>query len=279
MTDPNTRLSAQEYVAMMRQRRQAQQPEPVQPVQQPPTYQQPYNQQSIYNQQPVLSQQPVSPPAQDQATDLADYDDLDYPTDEEIDSDPTLTAAEKAEVKRRRSAFTESEMFPGQFVPVPEEDILLWEAASRPYKKRDRQYYTTIAVIVFLLSLILFFAGQFLPIAVVISVGFLAYVLSAVPPVMVKIKITTWGIRVEDQIYYWEQLGRFWLTDKYKQRLLHVETARFPGRITLLLGDQTEADITAILSQVLLKQKPEPTSFDKATDWLQKKIPIDTSEI
>lgn len=252
MNDANSRLSAKEYVAQMRLRRQSQAESSI-PTADEPVVSQPTNQPN--NPQP------------------------DYPTDEEIDSDPTLTAAEKAEVKRRRSAFTESEMFPGQFVPVPEEDILVWEAPSRPYKKRDRQYYTTIATIVFLLSLILFFAGQFLPIAVVIAVGFLAYVLSAVPPINVTNKITTWGIRIDKEIYYWEELGRFWFTDKFKQKLLNVETARFPGRITLLLSDKTESAITDILSQVLIKQKPEPTSFDKAADWLQKKIPIDTSDI
>jgi hypothetical protein len=271
VSDSNTRLSAQDYIALMRQRRQAEDVAAATQVQ-PSTHTQP----PIQVQQPAQTQQSqVIYETQPQAADYTSN----YPSDDEIDSDPYLTDAEKAEVKRSRSAFVESDMFPGQFVPIPEEDILVWEAPSRPYKKRDRQYYTTIAVIVFLLSLILFFAGQFLPIAVVIAVGFLAYVLSAVPPVMVKNKITTWGLRIEDQIYYWEEMGRFWFTDKYKQKMFHVEIARFPGRITIMLADQTEAEITEILSQVLIKQKPEPTAFDKAADWLQKKIPIDTSEI
>ncbi len=168
--------------------------------------------------------------------------------------------------------------FPGVPKPLPEETILDWYAPSRPFKKRTRQYYSTVAIIVILISMILFFAGQFLPIAVVISVAFLAYVLSVVPPGMVKHALTTFGIRVEGTLYYWDEMGRFWMTQKYGQPLLHIEVMRFPGRITLLLGDISEADMTEILSEVLLNQKPEPTFYDKAADWIQEKIPLEAEK-
>ncbi|HKY74256.1 MAG TPA: hypothetical protein VJ246_03025, partial [Patescibacteria group bacterium] len=66
--------------------------------------------------------------------------------------------------------------------PVKEETLFEWESPERPFKKRDREYYTTIGIIVFLLSIILFFAGQFLPIAVVVAFAFLSYTLASVPP-------------------------------------------------------------------------------------------------
>jgi hypothetical protein len=160
--------------------------------------------------------------------------------------------------------------------PQPEKVVLEWQAANRPFKKRNRQYYTTIAIIVFLISLILFFAGQFLPIAVVIAAGFLAYVLSAVPPETITNQITTYGIRNDAHLYYWEELGRFWYTEKHKQRLLHIEVARFPHQLTLLLGDRDEEEVTVVLGTVLLQEKPLPTTFDKAAAWLQEKIPLDT---
>lgn len=159
--------------------------------------------------------------------------------------------------------------------PIPEEDVFEWTAPSRPFKKRDRRYYTTVAAIVVLVSLILFFAGQFLPIAVVVSVGFLAYVLSSVPPHEVAIKLTTFGIRMENQLYYWEELGRFWFDEKFHQPLVHIETARFPGRMTLVLGPVPAADMRELLSEVLLEQKPEPTFIDKAGAWLEEKIPLE----
>jgi hypothetical protein len=175
-----------------------------------------------------------------------------------------------------RTAFEESEMFPGQFKPVPEETIVSWRAPSRPFKKRNKQFYTTVATIVFLISLILFFAGQFLPIAVVISVAFLAYVLSSVPPHEVTNKISTYGIRIEDELYYWEEMGRFWFEDKFQQKLLKVEVGRFPGRLTILLGEMDKEELEKLLKEVLVKEKPKDTFFDKSAKWLQEKVPLDS---
>ena len=174
-----------------------------------------------------------------------------------------------------KTAFAESELFPGQFKPIPEETIVTWQSPSRPFKKRNRQFYTTVATIVFLISLILFFAGQFLPIAVVISVAFLAYVLSSVPPHDVTNKISTYGIRIEDELYYWEEMGRFWFEEKFQQPLLKIEVGRFPGRLTIMLGEMQKTDIEELLKEVLVKEKPKDTFFDKSAKWLQDKIPLD----
>ncbi len=156
----------------------------------------------------------------------------------------------------------------------PEVAFLTWEAASRPFKKRDREFYTTVGVITFLLSLILFFAGQFLLIGVIISVAFLAYVLASVPPEKQQNSITNYGIRMETKLYYWAELGRFWFETKFKQPVLHIETGRFPGEITLMLGNQNEQEIKQLLSNFLIYERPTPTWFDQTSTWLQKKIPL-----
>lgn len=165
--------------------------------------------------------------------------------------------------------------FAGGAKPQTEQTLLTWSAASRPFKRRNKQFYTTIGIIVFLVSIILFFAGQFLPIAVVISVAFLAYVLSSVPPHEATYRITTFGVRIEDQLYYWEELGRFWFDERYQQKMVHIEVARFPGRLTLMLGQLTETDVEELLKEVLIKQKPADTFFDTSAKWLQEKIPLD----
>ena len=40
--------------------------------------------------------------------------------------------------------------------------LISWEAPSRPFKKKDRSYYTTIAILVILLVLISFLFREFL---------------------------------------------------------------------------------------------------------------------
>ncbi len=173
----------------------------------------------------------------------------------------------------------ESQIAPWMYKPLPEQNILVWRALSRPFKKRNKKYYSTVAIIALLISLILAFAGQLAAIAVVIAVSFLAYTLSVIPPQDVTYKITTWGVWVEGKLYYWEELGRFWFTEKFDHQLLNIECARFPNRLTLLLNEkQNKEELKMILQEVLLNQKPELTFYEKMAQLLQEKIPLDIEE-
>jgi hypothetical protein len=167
--------------------------------------------------------------------------------------------------------------FPDYIKPQPEQIIMEWSAASRPFKKRDRQFYVTVAVIVFLICLILLFIRQFFPIAVVVSVAFLAYAIAAVPPSTSKFQITTYGLRIDSQLFSWEELGRFWIEEKYHIPVIYVETSRFPGRLTIMLGDMPEQEVTSVLAEVLLREKPLPSAMEKAATWIQTNIPLENS--
>ncbi len=168
-----------------------------------------------------------------------------------------------------------SEKFPGMVKPIPEKVVYGWVAPSRPFKQRTRKFYSTMVTIILLLSLILFFAGQVVPIAVILSAAFLTYILSTFPPQNVTNQITTYGIRQEKNLYYWEELGRFWFDDKYGTTLVQFEVARFPNRLTLLVSSDDKDLLREILSEVLLHQKPEPTLYERAAAWLQKNLPLD----
>ncbi len=169
----------------------------------------------------------------------------------------------------------QSALIPGMYKPLAEELLLDWVAPSRAFRKPNRRFFTTITMIGVLIGLILFFANQVLPVAVVIAVVFLAYVLFSIPPNDVRYRLTTYGIRIEDQLYFWEELGRFWFTQQYKIDMLHIEVSRFPGFIHLLLGDIQKEDMQEILSEVLLHERPKLTPVEKAGKWLQEKVPLD----
>lgn len=159
--------------------------------------------------------------------------------------------------------------------PQPEEELIQWQAPSRPFKKHNRQFYTTTGMIVLLVGLILFFAGQTLPMAVIIAVVFYIYVQNSIAPGLVVYKLTTYGIRVADDLYYWEELGRFWFTEQYGKPVLRIEVTRFPFRLAILLRDLNQEDMTAILSEILLNEKPPLTTYEKIARWLHEKIPLD----
>ncbi len=195
------------------------------------------------------------------------------------DSPPRQTSrseARRTPTERRAPQQSPAEQYFGQMVqPDPEITVFSWIAASRPFKNHHRKYYTTIGVIVLLISLILFFAGQFLPVAVVLAVAFVSYVMSTIPPEMITNKITTYGLRLDENLYYWDELGTFWFEKKLAKDVLILETVQFPYRVMFVLDNTSVEEIRDILARVLIEKKPPLTSYEKAGKWLQDKFPLD----
>jgi len=160
---------------------------------------------------------------------------------------------------------------------VGEEKVLLtWKAPVRPYKKRDREYYTTIAAIAFLVIIILAFLREFLLIAVVIAFAFVSYVFAAIPPEETEHQLTSRGVRSADRLYRWADLLQFWFTEKFGQKMVVVRTrVLFPGQLLLLLGKVDESKVRAIFNERLPHEAPEPTFMDKSSQWLSEKIPLE----
>ncbi|MCH7951598.1 hypothetical protein IH980_02595 [Patescibacteria group bacterium] len=160
---------------------------------------------------------------------------------------------------------------------VGEEEVLLtWKAPVRPFKKRDRDYYTTIAAIAFLVIIILGFLREFLLIAVVIAFAFVSYVFAAIPPEKTEHKLTNRGIRSADKLYRWIDLRRYWYSEKYGQRMVVVQTVMlFPGQLLLMLGNADEGKIKKIFNERLPHEEPEPTFLDKSARWLSEKVPLE----
>src|SRR3989344_5347613 len=160
--------------------------------------------------------------------------------------------------------------------PVELKTILEWTAPVRPFKKRDREYYTTIAAIVFLLAVILLFLKEWLLIAVMAALMFVAYVLATVPPESVEHELNTRGIVTGGKLYKWEDMLRFWFSQKWSDTILHLDTKlKFPGRLMLLLGDQDEANVKAIIQSRVQYEVPEKTFMDRSAQWLSDKIPLE----
>src|SRR3989344_9292323 len=101
-----------------------------------------------------------------------------------------------------------------------EEVYAAWSSPSRPFKKRDKEFFVNILAIVFLLSVILVFIREFVLIATVLSIVFLIYVLATVPPEMVKHRITNMGIESAGHFYRWEECADFWFEGQWGQTML-----------------------------------------------------------
>ncbi|PIS09574.1 hypothetical protein COT75_00865 [Candidatus Beckwithbacteria bacterium CG10_big_fil_rev_8_21_14_0_10_34_10] len=162
-------------------------------------------------------------------------------------------------------------------VPSPFKEILSWQAAIRPFKKRGREYFSTVGAIVFLLVIILLFIKEWVLVAVVLALMFLSYVLATVPPGEVKHQITTRGIKTGEKLYKWEWLTRFWFTKKWNMEILNVETILvFPKRLQLILKDKGREEVRKAMEKYLTLEKPKKTSLDRASEWLQEKVPLES---
>lgn len=156
--------------------------------------------------------------------------------------------------------------------------LLVWKAPLRPFQRRTKEYYTTIAALVFLLSVIFFLIQEWLAIGVILSVAFVAYVFSTVPPEDIEHKLTTFGIESAGKRYSWLELYEFWFETQYGSEMVVIQTRiPYPRVIHLLLGEVDKKRLKAILEEYLpYREVPVKTFVDRAAHWISKKIPLET---
>jgi hypothetical protein len=158
---------------------------------------------------------------------------------------------------------------------VQQEVLLAWSSPSRLFKKRDKEYFTNVGAIVFLLIIILIFAREFLLIAAVVSIVFLIYVLSTVPPEEVTHRITNLGIESAGHYYRWEELSEFWFEEQWGQTILVLRPI-LGTRIIILLATQDKTLVRKLIAEYIpFRENPEKSWVDNASSWLSKKIPLE----
>lgn len=158
---------------------------------------------------------------------------------------------------------------------VSQETLLAWTSPARLFKKRDADYFKTIGAIVFLLTIILVFASEYILVVAMLSIVFLIYVLSTVPPEDVEHRITNLGIESAGHYYRYEEFAEFWFEDQWGQTKLVLRP--YVGVLTILLvKPEMKEKVRELLSKHLMyREQPEKTWVDNASSWLSKKIPLE----
>jgi len=156
-----------------------------------------------------------------------------------------------------------------------EEVLITWSSPSRLFKKRDSEYWKTIGAIVFLLAIILVFASEYVLVLAVLSIVFLIFVLSTVPPEAVQHKITNLGIESAGHFYRWESLVEFWFEEQWGQTLLILRPFFGTRTVILLGGEDKDMVRKSIAKHIPFREVPEKTWVDNAATWLTKKIPLE----
>lgn len=159
--------------------------------------------------------------------------------------------------------------------PKEEEVYAAWTSPSRLFKKRDREFFVNILAIVFLLSVILVFVREFVLIATVLSIVFLIYVLSTVPPEDVNHRITNLGIESTGHFYRWEEFADFWFEEQWGQHMVVLRPFMSP-RMIILLGSEKQEKIREIIARhIPFREEPDRSWVDNAARWISEKIPLE----
>lgn len=187
-------------------------------------------------------------------------------------------STKKQPKKRQAKQAQTQEFFTPKIMEAGEVKTLLsWEAPSRPFRKRNRSYYTTIAILVVLLVLIALLAREFLLIGVLLALAFVSYVLAFVPPHNIPYRISTQGITIGEDFYFWHFLDAFWFKEKEGSKVLHIQTRfRFPAQLMLVIGNQDEEKVKKIVARFLpFVEVPYKTWMEKWSEGLQKHFPLE----
>lgn len=154
-----------------------------------------------------------------------------------------------------------------------EKDLVSWVAPARPFRKADREFYITIIATAAIVGLVLFLVEGWMPVILLISIVFLFYVMTTVPPDNIQYKITSFGIKIEGKLTGWDNLIRFWFSRRFDHELLVFETRTIPGRIEFVITPEVKGEIKKTLAQYITEEEAPPSYLDKAANWLAGKIP------
>ena len=179
-----------------------------------------------------------------------------------------------AKVKPQKKAVPRGPQRQSRLPVVEQEKILFtWLAPSRPFKRRNKDFYITLVAIAAVVGLIIFLIDGWLPVLLIISLVFLFYVMSTVEPEAVKHGITTWGVRVGGDLIDWLNLGRFWFSRRFDNTLLVIEANTIGDRVELVVNPKDRSNIEKVLSKYLIHEEIPPSRLDKASNWFSKKLP------
>jgi len=157
-----------------------------------------------------------------------------------------------------------------------EERILFeWTSFERPQKKWSKEFYSSVIVMAFLASVILFFIEGIMPVLVIWALVFMLWAMSRTEPRMEKYAISSWGLKTKDRIYRFESMNNFWFESKWGGRLMRINLVGAPWHLVIVINSEDENKIRKLMIEETIYQEPPVTWSDRLVKWLGEKIPLE----
>jgi len=162
-----------------------------------------------------------------------------------------------------------------EVIDLDEKTIFEWESFDRPHKKWGKEFYSTVIVLAFLVSIILYFIEGAMPVFVVWGLVFMLWTMGRTEPKKESYAITTWGLKLPDRTYNLSEMSQFWIESKWGSRVLRINLVKAPWHLVVVVNKEEEQDIKNLLLQGVIYQAPPITWMDKAIRWMGEKLPLE----
>jgi multisubunit Na+/H+ antiporter MnhG subunit len=156
----------------------------------------------------------------------------------------------------------------------PLHDIYTWTAPDRIVPRKPKSWYTIVGLISIVCIFLSILMGNFMLVFAILAIIFLIYVISTVPSQIVECAITNKGVRVQDEVFLWNDIDHFWISKRDEQLVINIELKEFKGRIIVLVGS---GDVDRIVMEMVKHEDyREPKGFEaivhKVTEGEYKKF-------
>lgn len=158
-----------------------------------------------------------------------------------------------------------------------EETILFdWESYERPHKKWSKEFFSSVIVMAFLASVILYFIeSNLMPVFVIWAMVFMLWAMSRTEPRLEKYAISSWGLKTKERTYRFVEMNHFWFETKWSSRLMRLNLVAVPWHLVIVINTEDEDKIRKLMLQSVTYQEPAITAVDRLVKWLGDKIPLE----
>jgi hypothetical protein len=131
---------------------------------------------------------------------------------------------------------------------VPQKVLYSWKAPAIVFVQREKAWFLKVSIVALLLILFFAFLQDFIVILVICMTVLITFLLASIPPQEVDHKVTNKGIKSIGDLYKWKDLSKFWVAEKYNQKIVYVHTKlRYPSRIVMIVSKEDELKVVKLL--------------------------------
>jgi hypothetical protein len=158
---------------------------------------------------------------------------------------------------------------------VQEKVLFEWTAPNKIEKTRQKTEVAQYILGIVIIALIFLLLNDLILSLVFIAGAFMWLVMLLSKPSFLRCQITTIGIKVEDQYYYWPQLTQFWFENRSETKILYLRNLISNiNYVKLIILSEDEEKIKNTIGKYLLYKKPRQNMYEKTLEKIIDKLPF-----